>query len=201
MALGFRAHSGWAALVAVGGPPRAPVVVDRRRIEFVDPGISGAKQPYHAAAEMELKEAERYLRGCAARTKFLARRALRAVVNDLRKRGHDVVGCGLLLGSGRPATTLAATLAAHPLIHTAEGEFFRNALVEASEHCDLAVTGVRERELLARGVAELRLPVGELQRRLTELGRPLGPPWRLDEKLGALVAWLVLVARSRSSRR
>jgi len=33
-ALGFRAHSGWAAAVAVAGTPRAPEILERRRIEI-----------------------------------------------------------------------------------------------------------------------------------------------------------------------
>jgi hypothetical protein len=127
------------------------------------------------------------------------------VIDELRERGHEVVGCGILLSSGRPAATLAATLASHALIHTAEGELFRNALTHASEHCDLRVTGVRERELFARGVAELRVPVDELRHRVTEMGQPIGPPWRQGEKHAALVGWLVLAAapqrKVRSSRR
>ncbi len=195
-ALGFRAHSGWAALVAVAGPPRSPTVIDRRRIELADPGIPGSNQPYHAAAGFELTEAEELVRRCAEGARLLARRALRAVIDDLRERGHDVAGCGILLGSGRPATTLAATLASHALIHTAEGELFRDALTHASEHCGLPIKRVRERELYARGAAELGVPVDELQRHVTELGRPIGPPWRQDEKHAALVGWLALAAAS-----
>jgi hypothetical protein len=116
------------------------------------------------------------------------------VIDELRERGHEVVGCGILLSSGRAATTLAATLASHALIHTAEGELFRDALTHASEHCELRVTGVRERELFARGAAELRVPVDELRRQVTEMGRPIGPPWRQDQKHAALVAWLALAA-------
>ncbi len=191
-ALGFRAHSGWAALVVVAGPPRSPAVIDRRRIELADPGIPGATQPYHAAAELDLKEAEEVVRRCTDGARLLARRALRAVIDDLRGRGHDVVGCGILLGSGRPA----ATLASHALIHTADGELFREALTHASEHCDLPITGAREGELYARGAAELCVPVDELRRHVTELGRPIGPPWRQDEKHAAPVGWLALAAAS-----
>jgi len=177
----------------MAGPPRspaAPAVIDRRRIELVEPGMP--KQPYHAAEGLELKEAEELVRRCAEGARLLARQAIRAVIDALRERGHDVVGCGLLLGSDRPRTTLAATLASHTLIHTAEGELFREALTHASGHYDLPVSGVRERELYARGAAELRVPVEELERRVTELGRAIGPPWRQDEKYAALVAWLAL---------
>ncbi len=194
--VGFRTHSGWAALVAVAGQRRSPTVIDRRRIELADPGIPDSTQPYHAAEGLDLKEAEELVRRCADAARRLARRALRAAIDDLRERGHDVVGCGLLLGAGRPATTLAATLASHALIHTAEGELFRDALTHASEHCGLPITRVRERELYACGATELGIPVDELQRHLTELGRPIGPPWRQDEKHAALVGWLALAAAS-----
>ena len=200
-ALGLRAHSGWAVVVAVAGPPRSPAVVGRWRIELADPAVVGSKQPYHAAEGLDLKEAEEFLRRCTDGTRLLARRALRAVIRDLRNRSHDVAGCGILLSSGRPATTLAATLASHALIHTAEGELFRDALIRASKYCHLAVTAVRERELYARAAAELRVHADELPGRLTELGRPIGPPWRQDEKHAALVAWLALALATQQSLR
>lgn len=197
-ALGFRAHSGWAALVAVAGPPRSPAVVDRRRIELADPAIPWSKQPYHAAEKLDLKEAKEVVRRCVQESRRLARRAVRAALDDLREKGHDVVGCGILLGSGRPATTLAATLASHALIHTAEGELFRDVLTRASEHYNLPVTGVRERELYTRGAAELHVPADELRRRVTEMGSAIGPPWTQDEKHATLVGWLALAARARA---
>lgn len=196
VALGLRAHSGWAALVVIAGAPcspAVPAVIDRRRIELIDPGLP--RQPYHAAERLDLQEAEKLVRRCADTARLLGRQALRAVINDLRKKGHEVVGCGILLGSGRPATTLAATLASHALIHTAEGELFRDALTQASEHCGLPVTGVKERELHARAAAELGVSASELGRRVTKMGLPMGPPWRQDQKRAALVAWLALAAR------
>ncbi len=196
-ALGLRAHSGWAALVVVGGPPHSPEVMHRRRIELADPGIPGSKQPYHAAEGLPLEKAEELVRRCADAARLLARRALRAVIDELRESGQEVVGCGLLLASGRPATTLAATLASHALIHTAEGELFRNALTHASEQCGLPVTAVKERELFAHGAAQLGVRIDNLQRQLNELGRPIGPPWRQDQKLAALVGWLALAVGSR----
>ena len=191
-ALGFRAHSGWAALVVVAGPPRSPTVIDRRRIELIAPGIP--KQPYHAAEKLGLKEAEKLVGQCAQVAGRLARQAVGAVVNNLRDKGQDVVGCGILLAAGRPATTLAATLASHALIHSAEGELFRYALIHASEHWSMRVTGVRERELYERGATEFRIAVNELRLRVSEMGRTVGPPWTQDEKQAALVGWLALAA-------
>jgi hypothetical protein len=32
-----------------------------------------------------------------------------------------------------------------------------------------------------------------LKHRITELGKPVGPPWSQDQKLAALAAWLSLL--------
>lgn len=75
----------------------------------------------------------------------------------------------VLLGSGKPLPELARILAAHPLIHTAEGVFFRNVLRRACEVCGLAVAGIKEREVLERCAAALRIPAVDLQARLSAL--------------------------------
>jgi len=190
--LGFRAHSGWAAVVVVSGMAAAPVVVDRRRIEIADPKIRGSKQPFHAAEGLPFKDAEQLIRRCTNSTNALAERAVRSVVDDAQAKGYRVAGCALLTASGRPLPGLAAILASHALIHAAEGEMFRETLVRASEKCGLPVTKVRERELLERAAAALRTPADKLQRRLADLGRSLGPPWTQDQKLAALAALLAL---------
>ncbi len=195
--LGLRAHSGWAALVAVAGTRKSIAVIDRRRIGIADPEIAGSKQPYHAAEKLDIEKAGELVRRCEHHARRLAREALREVIGDLRKKGHEVVGCGLLLASGRPLPGLAAILASHALIHTADGEHFRDALTDACEHFKLPVTPVREKELHARVSAELLIPIEELQRRVNELGKSIGPPWTQDQKLAALVAWLALAHRAR----
>ncbi len=50
VAFGWKAHSGWAALVALAVRGDDIEVLDRRRVELVPPGArQWAKQPYHAA--------------------------------------------------------------------------------------------------------------------------------------------------------
>ena len=62
--LGFRAHSGWAALVAVGGSAGSPTAIVRRRIELADPAIAGSVQPFHAAEQLDLKKVEKFIELC-----------------------------------------------------------------------------------------------------------------------------------------
>ena len=191
-AIGCRAHSGWAALVAIGGSLGSPEVILRRRIENADPEIPGSKQPFHAAEPLDFGDAKEFLRECTDSTSRLSRQALEGVIDELRRKNYEAVACGVVLGSGRPLPALDKILASHALIHTAEGEFYRNALVEAGEHCGLKVTGVKERELFERGAAQLHLSITQVERCIAELGKPIGPPWTQDQKYAALVAWLAL---------
>jgi hypothetical protein len=188
--LGLRAHSGWAALVAVGGSAPAPEVVDRRRIEMADD--PEAKQPYHAAEELTLPRAAVLLERLSRKARERAATGLGAALQDLRAKGYEVARTVILAASGRPLPPLESVLASHALIHTADGEHFRDALAAASEGHRLRVTRIREAELPARAEAALRRPAKDLQAAVTAWGKALGPPWTQDQKLSALGAWTVL---------
>ena len=121
----------------------------------------------------------------------LAHAAVRKAIDDLGG-SREMVGCGLLLGSGRPATTLEATLASHAAIHTAEGDLFREAVIHATRQCGLSCKGVREKELYTVAAAKFGLSSDELQERVNELGKSLGPPWTQDQKCAALAGWLAM---------
>ena len=198
-AIGLRPHSGWAALIVVAGSVRSPEVVARRRIEIADPTIPGSKQPYHAAEELELRQAANLLARCERASGDLARRAFRKELDGLRNEGRVVAACGLLLSAGRPLPPLESILASHALIHTADGEHFRNALAAAAESHGLALTRVRERELFAVASEKLGVPADNFTGRLAEMGKPLGPPWTQDQKLATLVGWLALAGGPKRS--
>ena len=196
-AVGFRSHSGWTAFVVLGTASsarsaRSPIVLARGRISLVDTQARGFKQPYHAAAGMDLKEAQELLRRSARQARLLARRALREMVASAKSQGYSLANCGIVLGSGRPLPPLATILRAHPLLHTAEGIFYRDALVRAAKDCRFPVTGISERELFTRAASDLQCPAHQVRRHLAAMGQPLGAPWRQDEKYSAVVAWLAL---------
>ena len=109
-----------------------------------------------------------------------------------------MAGAGILLAAGRLLPGLEATLDSHALIHSAEGELFREALAQAIKGSGLPVKGVREREAYEQGAGGLRLAGDKLRLRLSEMGRAMGVPWTQDQKLAALVAWLVLAGASRA---
>jgi hypothetical protein len=193
-ALGFRVHSGWAALVAIVGPPGAPSILIRKRIEISDPKISGSKQPYHAAEQLSLQDAERVIAACAASSSRLALEAVKVAIQEASKKSYDIVAAGVLTGSGKPLPPLEKILMSHPLLHTAEGEFFRRMIAQACRSCGLATREVNEKSLPAQCPAVLGIPEDLVQQNLARMGKGIGPPWRQDEKLASLVAWMALAA-------
>jgi hypothetical protein len=192
-ALGIRMHSGWGVLVAVAGDAATLEVLNRSRIVTIDPQIIRSSQPYHHAANLGLPESERYLANCAAISERLAFTAIEKVVRELDARGCRIAGSALLLASGHPLPPLAKILASHPLIHTAEGEFFRNAVSKACERLKIPVTAVRERELEQRAKTTFGNAASRVQRRISTRGVSLGPPWTKDHKTAALAAAMFLV--------
>src|SRR5271157_1751692 len=162
-ALGFRVHSGWAAAVVVAGNLSSPNVVDRRRIEIADPKLPGSKQPYHAAERLALEEAEPFLLRRNESSASLARKAIGDCLDEAGRKGHKVFASGIVLASGRPLPAVAAIVASHALIHTAEGEFFRNVVSDACKHHGLQAIGVKEKELFDRCNAELHMSQDRLE--------------------------------------
>jgi len=191
-ALGIRMHSGWGVLVAIAGDADSVEVLDRRRIVTADPVVPGARQPYHFAAGLGLAEAESYLASCAAASERLAFEAIKEVVEDLKARRCPIAGSAVLLASGRPLPGLPAILASHALIHTAEGEFFRDAVKNACERLEIPVVAIKERDLDDRARTVFGNVASRLQRRISSLGSSIGPPWTKDHKTAALAAAMIL---------
>lgn len=191
-ALGFRVHSGWACLALITEAHDTPKLIARRRVELADPKIRGSQQPFHAAKPMKLNDAQAFLERCASAAQAMAAASLGDVLASVATEEFRIVGASILLGSGRPTGDLAATLRSHAMIHTAEGHFFRNALQHGCEALGLPVFGIKEKELMRQAPAAIGIPLEELHRRISAMGNSVGPPWRQDEKLSTIAAWLAL---------
>jgi hypothetical protein len=149
-------------------------VLERRRILIA----RGLRQPYHAAEPLALAPAETLIRNCREEALELAA----AAVEELR-REFGASCAGVIVGRPRPAPPLADILKSHAAIHTAEGVFYRDLMVEACERCGLRVARVPEVEVTARAAS---LP-------------KLGPPWTADQKLATLAAAVSLFPRGAAS--
>jgi hypothetical protein len=181
---GFKAHSGWAALVVIGASDDGLVVVDRRRIELVDPAdIDWAKQPYHAAENLPPAKARQLVERAISSAHRTAAKEIRAFVKRSRDAGHEIAGCAVLVGSPMPGWTIEQIRSVHVRMHQAEGIMFPAALARAVELSDLRLLTIPEKELSA---------YVDATRKIAALGKSVGPPWGKDQKNASLAAMIVL---------
>jgi hypothetical protein len=192
-AVGFRAHSGWTALVAISLEDGSPLVLLRQRPHLVKTFTYEFRQPYHSAEKRSPAEARSIISRVSTDARGLAYQAIQSVQTSLVEQDYELKRCGLLLASGRPLPALPQILSSHALIHTADGELFREALTHASLRCGIKMFTAKENVLLETASHALHLEPDELVRRLTSLGSALGSPWTKDEKFASLVAWLSLL--------
>jgi hypothetical protein len=187
-AIGFRVKSGRAVAVLLAGSVRAPEVVESYAIQLSDPAIPATRQPYHAAmgrAQTDVARIRKLVR--------VVQRCAHRSVGDLAKRcraaGYQVHDAGLVVGSDIDPARIANQ---HIRAHDHEGRLFRTAVEMASTRCGLEPTTLVEKRLLGEAGVALHRPEADLKRALTRLGGDVAGPWRADEKMAALAAWLVL---------
>jgi hypothetical protein len=197
-AVGFREHTGWATMVAVGGSERAPVVVARDRFELCDEHQPRAV--YHVARDLDLAGAERLVREVEVGARRAAERQLQRVAEELEAGGYRVVGAAVASDTRMVPTDIFEILASHPLVHTAEGQLFRGALAGAAELRGLPMTRFVWQDLYEQAAAQIGTSDESLRAQLTGLGRALGPPWQRDQKEAAAAAWLALACAGPKKR-
>src|SRR5271163_3205440 len=78
-ALGFRAHSGWTALVALSVNKGAPCVLARERLHLVENFTYKFRQPYHTGERLPLDQARSFIALIEKQAKSLAYRAIRGL--------------------------------------------------------------------------------------------------------------------------
>jgi hypothetical protein len=193
VAFGMKAHSGWAALVVVGTRDGDFTVVDRRRIELVED--EWAKQPYHAAEDMEAGAARALVERGIEATQRIAVREMRAAVRREQERKNEVTACAVLVANPMPDWSIEEILAVHFRMHKAEGVLFRDALVRATNASRLRLVAIPEKLLTKHAESALGSPMSRLAKRVMTLGKSVGPPWGKDQKDTALAAMIALQGR------
>jgi len=190
VALGWKAHTGWAVVVALADPGSGLEIVAKRRIEMASTFDSGAV--YHAARKLPFPSAEAFVVSSEERLERVARGAISALAAELGTAGWELAASVIASGTGKALPPLEAILESHALVHAAEGELFRRILANASESCRISSAFVPARELPSRaaraaGISEVRLAA-----RLASLGKASGRPWAQDHKEATLAAWVAL---------
>ncbi|HLY04408.1 MAG TPA: hypothetical protein VKR31_01560 [Rhizomicrobium sp.] len=186
-AVGFRAHTGWAAAVVV---TRQWQIIERRRIVY-EP--EATRFIYHHASEIAADADEALIETARIQATARARREIESVIATVRRDGKAIVAAGVPGGNYRLPGVLSEILAAHSRIHAAEGAFYRNVLADACERMHLRVNRTPERDLRAATTKSLGCTDTALRDRLDAVGRKVGPPWAEDQKLAALAAFTALL--------
>jgi hypothetical protein len=198
IALGLKAHSGWAALVALGTRDGELRVVDRRRLELAEEADGQwAKQPYHAAEGLSSDQARRVVQRGVAAARRLADREMRAAVNRAGEAKHEIVACAVLVAAPMPSWSVEEILAVHFRMHQAEGVLFRDALARAADACGLRLVAIPEKLLTEQAKRALATSASALMKRIATLGKTAGPPWGRDQKDAALAAMIALQGRDK----
>jgi hypothetical protein len=197
-ALGFSLHCGWgvAALVALASTDDKPRLIDRRRVDL-EPE-SYPVQMYHAASGLDIEQARRLVDGARSAAEAAATRALRDLVAQAEATGIHVREVGLATVPRPTLDELDRILTFHPRMHRAEGDLYRDALVDAAASLGLQATLSSPAQLHDLAAAALDCDVAAIERLLAQYGRAVGPPWQQDHKLATLAALTVLDAQSSS---
>jgi hypothetical protein len=190
VSFGFKAHSGWAALVVIGGPQDRPEVIERRRLDLVE--AEWAKAPYHAAEELDIKEGRLLVRKGIQSAHAVAKRQMKELLKRHERLGHEVTASAVLMGAPMPDWSTDEILAVHFRMHKAEGVLFREALAEAARSCELQFVPVPEKQLSEFAARTLNTSANVLSKKLVKLGKEIGPPWGKDQKDSALAALIAL---------
>ena len=185
-AIGFRAHTGWAAAVVVARPWQ---IIERCRIAY-EP--EPTRFIYHHASEIAAEAAEALIETARIVAAEKARREIGKLISAVHREGKTVVAAGVPGGNNRLPRVLAEILAAHSRIHAAEGAFYRDALADACAHIQLRVKRTPERDLWAAASTSVGCSDDALRTHLGKLGKELGPPWAEDQKLATLAALTAL---------
>ena len=195
--LGCSLHTGWAETVAVGGSPADPEVLRRYRITLVDEALP--RQVFHAAAGLPAAPADALVRQVERSAREAAERELVAARDALLSEGHQLAGVALCAEPRDVPTDTQRIVANHTLIHSAEGELYREALEAAAEWLALPVLQVGPKRVAGEVTQRLGLSTSRQGLLVADLRRRVGPPWRADHKQATLLALVALAEASVAS--
>ena len=179
VAAGVYDHAGWAVVVCVDGTE----VIDRRRIELVEPGVPSL--PYHHPAQkLPLEKAI----ALVERVQASAERCVKAALDGFPQ------GVSAIALRKRPKLppTIAERIQSYYAQTRADTVMFREVIIESAEARGWTVTDYEAKSVidLAASIPGLE----DIEERLKAVGKTLGPPWTKDHRVAAAAAFLAASA-------
>ncbi len=189
VALGIKARTGKAILVAIGSDGAAPQCLERVEFKLLP---AGSFAPYHAAEGLPPQKARIVVEQAEAEARALAQSSIAKILRQLRSASHTVGHCGVLKGRGLPRWSTEDILAVHVRMHQAEGELFREVVAHGARACELALHTLPSDSLLDAAAHALGLSRAKLDALIGALGKQIGPPWAQHQKEAAAAALVAL---------
>ncbi len=191
IAVGFRVRSGWAAAIVLSGPLSSPSVLHARRIELSDPAVPESRQPFHAVddAQGDLEPNEDEIKKRVQVVRHVAEQSIGQLMTDCRANGWNPQRAGIVAGSLVDPFTIHSP---HIRAHAMEGRLFRTVVEDGVHAHGLSCIVLGEKTAFETASQVIHLNEDELKRTLTNLGRHAQGPWRSEEKLAALAAWVAV---------
>jgi hypothetical protein len=203
IALGFRALRGGGVVVGVATEGPEPRVVLSTFLATAAKGDRLALEPYRVAAEMAQRrhggvptEAASAVAEGRKRQGELAAKGVDNIVRKLQEAGCEPVVAALLVNrAGWITDLLEYSLSWPEHAPVAEGLAVRDALRFAIGRVGVDVAEVDEKSLPDLASKDLGMSPADLNASLKALGAAVGRPWRKEQKLACLAAWVIVAAR------
>ena len=179
--VGVADHGGWAVLVCAAMADGAPVVIDRRRVPIIDPGVP--TQPYHhdtlampkAASEKLVRTVKKSVASCTAA-------AFDHLSTDLGPR-HRIVAIAI---REPPLPHLPASVkeahASYNVQCRADGMLYHAAICADADRRGWDVVRHPRGEEMERAAVVLGARPADVGRFLDGLKKTLGPPWSAEHR-------------------
>jgi hypothetical protein len=196
-AIGFRVKSGWAAVVLLTGPVHSPQVHDVVRIDLSDPRLAETRQPYHAATgklEADTPTVNQRVRV----VRRVTQGSIRSLLASYHRRGYRIRRASLVVGSQIDPDSIPNP---HIRAHAFEGQLFRSVVEDALHAHDIRAAIFPEHDAFTTAAAELKKSSDDVRGTIQRFGGFIDGPWRAEQKLAALGAWLALCHKPALSKR
>lgn len=203
-ALGFRVKSGWASVALSTGAADSPRLYDNRVINLSDPQLPDTRQPYHAAMGKLETNTEKINRRVHA-VRRVAEESARNLLANYRKKSYRIERAILVVGSQIAPASVSSP---HIRAHAFEGQLFCSVLEQALHRHGIRTAVLLERNAYATAAAQFKKSTDDVRRTVQDFGRLAEGPWRAEQKLAALAAWIAhcgmfeaLIRNNENSRR
>lgn len=170
-ALGLCSRTGSAVAVALDDV----TLIGRWALDLTEGRVP--RQVCHVAADLPLPEAEAPIRRAVDTVTEVAASRLRDVLAEV----GAVDGVGVVVGDHPVPESVSAMLASHALMHAAEGQLYRDALLDAAALLGQRGVGLPRKQAMSRLAGDMAVAI-------RALGMAAGPPWRKEHKLAAVAA-------------